>query len=267
MAYQINDNMGEEERIVFIEIIKESLRIKYKTDLFNWLQRGIQYLIGHDVFVYGVRGSESELFNFNYFTTTLEFTDAQFQSTTEKNEGLIYKAYKNWQINNKPVFVNSDLPSREDNNFNVLNISQTDMQASKLNQFVLHGFGDNHSRISTVVILGRMNAPVNDLTSCLLELLMPYFHCALVRVFANGGVRQLYENQLSMVKPITRREIEVLQWLHTGKTNWEIALILGISHTTVKNHVQNIIRKLGVENRRQAGIKGMRLGFISAPLP
>jgi transcriptional regulator EpsA len=266
MAYQINDNMGEEARIVFIEVIKESLRVKIKTDLFNWLQRGIQYLIGHDVFVYGVRGSESELFQFNYFTTTLEFTDAQFQEVTEKDTGLIYQAYKNWQINSMPVFVNSDLPNKEHENYNVLNISQGDMLASKLNQFVLHGYGDNNSRISSIVIFGRMNGPVNDYTSCLLQLLMPYFHCALIKVFANGGIKQLYENQRSMVKPITRREIEVLQWLYTGKTNWEIALILGISHTTVKNHVQNIIRKLGVENRRQAGIKALRLGFISSPL-
>ena len=266
MAYQINDSMGEEGRIVFIEVIKESLRIKSKTDLFNWLQRGIQYLIGHDVFVYGLRASESDVFQYNYFTTTLEFTDTQFQSFTEANAGLIHRVFKDWQINNKPVFVNSDLPTKEHENYNVLNISQGDMLASKLNQFVLHGYGDNNSRISSMVIFGRMSGPVNDYTSCLLQLLIPYFHCALIKVFANGGIKQLYENQRSMVKPITRRELEVLQWLYTGKTNWEIALILGISHTTVKNHVQNIIRKLGVENRRQAGIKALRLGFISSPL-
>ena len=266
MAYQINDSMGEEGRIVFIEVIKESLRIKSKTDLFNWLQRGIQYLIGHDVFVYGVRASESDVFQYNYFTTTLEFTDTQFQSFIESDTGLIHKVFKVWQINNKPVFVNLDLPTKEHENYNVLNISQIDMQASKLNQFVLHGFGDNNSRISSIVILGRINAPINDYTSCLLELLLPYFHCALTKVFAHSGIKQLYENQQSMVKPITRREIEVLQWVYSGKTNWEIANILDISHTTVKNHVQNIIRKLGVENRRQAAIKALRLGLISSPL-
>jgi DNA-binding CsgD family transcriptional regulator len=48
-----------------------------------------------------------------------------------------------------------------------------------------------------------------------------------------------------------------------GKTNWEISTILNISPTTVKNHVQNIIRKLGVENRGQAAVKALNLGLIS----
>lgn len=51
---------------------------------------------------------------------------------------------------------------------------------------------------------------------------------------------------------LTAREGEVLQWIVAGKTNPEIALILGISRWTVKTHVERILGKLGVENRTSA---------------
>lgn len=51
---------------------------------------------------------------------------------------------------------------------------------------------------------------------------------------------------------ISAREQEVLDWLQQGKSNGEIALILGISEHTVRHHLERIFGKLGVENRRAA---------------
>lgn len=48
---------------------------------------------------------------------------------------------------------------------------------------------------------------------------------------------------------LTRREGEITRWIAKGKTNDELARILGISPSTVKRHLENIYRKLGVENR------------------
>jgi DNA-binding CsgD family transcriptional regulator len=61
---------------------------------------------------------------------------------------------------------------------------------------------------------------------------------------------------------LTKRELEILQWLHMGKTNWEISSILEISPLTVKNHVQNILRKFDVQNRSQAVVRAAKLGLI-----
>ena len=51
---------------------------------------------------------------------------------------------------------------------------------------------------------------------------------------------------------ISTREQDVLEWLEEGKSNGEIALILGISEHTVRHHLERIFSKLGVENRRAA---------------
>ncbi len=61
--------------------------------------------------------------------------------------------------------------------------------------------------------------------------------------------------------PLSARETEVLHWLCNAKSNWEIGQILDLSQYTVKNHVSRILKKLEVNNRHQAAIKGAELGL------
>jgi DNA-binding CsgD family transcriptional regulator len=59
------------------------------------------------------------------------------------------------------------------------------------------------------------------------------------------------------VGDLTSREREILEWIGQGKSNVEIAVILGISTHTVKRHVERILSKLGVENRYAAALVGL----------
>ncbi len=59
---------------------------------------------------------------------------------------------------------------------------------------------------------------------------------------------------------LTRRESEVLSWLAKGKTNRDIAEILGMSPRTVNKHLEHIFDKLGVETRSAAAAIGARFG-------
>jgi DNA-binding CsgD family transcriptional regulator len=51
---------------------------------------------------------------------------------------------------------------------------------------------------------------------------------------------------------LTRRQVEVLSWVARGKTNAEIAKILGLEPKTIGKHLERIFPKLGVENRTAA---------------
>ena len=62
--------------------------------------------------------------------------------------------------------------------------------------------------------------------------------------------------------PLTQRESEVLRQLAYGLTNKEIAQSLGISYETVKEHVQHILRKIGVSDRTQAAVWAVRKGLV-----
>jgi DNA-binding NarL/FixJ family response regulator len=56
---------------------------------------------------------------------------------------------------------------------------------------------------------------------------------------------------------LTPRAAETLLWIAQGKTNSDIATILGITESTVKKHVQEIFEKLGVETRSAAAVRAM----------
>jgi DNA-binding NarL/FixJ family response regulator len=62
--------------------------------------------------------------------------------------------------------------------------------------------------------------------------------------------------------PLTQRESEVLRQLALGLTNKEIAQALKISYETVKEHVQHILRKIGVADRTQAAVWAVRKGLV-----
>ncbi len=58
---------------------------------------------------------------------------------------------------------------------------------------------------------------------------------------------------------LTPRVAETLLWLAQGKTNGDIALILGISEATVKKHVLDIFVRLGVETRSAATLRALEI--------
>src|SRR5881394_2594785 len=58
---------------------------------------------------------------------------------------------------------------------------------------------------------------------------------------------------------LTPRAAEALLWLSQGKTNPDIATILGITESTVKKHVQEIFEKLGVETRGAPTVRALEV--------
>lgn len=58
---------------------------------------------------------------------------------------------------------------------------------------------------------------------------------------------------------LTSRENDVLAWVVEGKSNQEIAVILGLSSLTVKTHLQSILKKMKVENRTTAAARALEL--------
>ena len=62
--------------------------------------------------------------------------------------------------------------------------------------------------------------------------------------------------------PLTKREIQVLMHIALGLSNKEIASSLKISVETVKEHVQNILRKIGANDRTDAAVRAVRAGIV-----
>ena len=90
----------------------------------------------------------------------------------------------------------------------------------------------------------------------LLEYLLPSIHRVLI---ANT-----YTPLFNRVKGLSPREMTVLMWMKQGKTNWEIAQIVGVTERTVRFHVEGIFAKLDAKSRAQAVAVAMDHGLLSA---
>ena len=138
----------------------------------------------------------------------------------------------------------------------------------KFQNIASHGLIDIGGSIFSYFSFARIHPSVILKSKEILNFLVPHLHKALQT--------QLYPSRLppsinpicrDSVEPtnyevklkksygqhsLTQREEQILTWIGVGKTNWEISRIVNISENTVKNHVQNIYKKLGVNNRTQA---------------
>ena len=65
--------------------------------------------------------------------------------------------------------------------------------------------------------------------------------------------------KLKQQLPITERESDVLYWIANGKTNREIGQILDTSPRTINKHLEQIFKKLEVDNRTSAAAIAIRL--------
>lgn len=74
--------------------------------------------------------------------------------------------------------------------------------------------------------------------------------------------RQVPAKSEVLAEPLSPRELEILRMVAVGASNREIAARLFITEGTVKNHVTNILVKMGVGDRTQAAIKAKDCGLI-----
>lgn len=65
------------------------------------------------------------------------------------------------------------------------------------------------------------------------------------------------------VPRLTRRELEVLQWVMVGKSSWEISMITRCSEATINFHLANVRQKFNVNTRQQAVVKAIALGLLT----
>jgi DNA-binding NarL/FixJ family response regulator len=81
---------------------------------------------------------------------------------------------------------------------------------------------------------------------------------------ASRQARTEFKPDFSSAEPLqklglTPRAAETLLWVAQGKTNPDIAIILGITESTVKKHVQEIFEKIGVETRGAATVRALEV--------
>jgi DNA-binding NarL/FixJ family response regulator len=94
------------------------------------------------------------------------------------------------------------------------------------------------------------------------SVLQPSVAAKVVARFARMADDEAAPRAQPLVVPLSDRELEVLRLLGDGSSNREIATALFLAEGTVKNHVTNVLAKLGARDRTQAALRARALGLI-----
>ena len=123
------------------------------------------------------------------------------------------------------------------------------------------------NRIGTLNVTRPLRASdFNERDRTMMHLLLPHFLQALHAAEAASSRGETDGRPLPTLG-LTKREADVGTWLARGRTNAEIASILAMRPRTVEKHVENILVKLGVENRTTASLLIGGAAFASSVPP
>jgi transcriptional regulator EpsA len=259
--HNYNKSLMPYQTSAFIEVVDATLCITRREQFFSWLQAQCQYLFPHEVLICGVQSGIDQEFQFERFVSTRYLTDKHFLEAIN-NDGIIARVIESWRHIRRPTFLAEDMQPGDYGAYVVPFAEPAGaLNAIELRNIAAHGLINRDGSVSSFFCFSRVPGDLTANHAYLLELLVPHLHSVLIRVMGSTGTL-VAPGELA--NPITERELVILQWLHKGKTNWEIAGILEISPLTVKNHVQSILRKLNVQNRSHAAAKASQMGLVRA---
>lgn len=134
--------------------------------------------------------------------------------------------------------------------------------------FVLH---DHNNNLVVLSIMLDKHCDENieeliQLNKDKLQMLLITTHEKLTQLYQEQSRKADFE-EMNTRELFTSRENEIIYWASVGKSYQEIALILGIKLTTVKYHIGNAVKKLGVTNAKHAIRLGIELNLIRPVLP
>ena len=253
MTDTLVDDLGTER---FLHVIEESLKISRRFQFFLWARGALQGLIPHEVLLCACGDIASKQIKVDTFSGGEEAREI-VERLVAPADGLLIRIIRKWDGNGRePLPLSADAA-----------VASADPLADELRRLgcdhaLAHGAREVLGNEGSFFIFLQMAQAPTPRQAHLADLVMPHLHMALHRMLIWESDAQVSRGGADSVLSV--REAEVLRWVGQGKTNQEIGQLLDISPRTVKNHVQNILRKLGVSNRAQAVSKGHFAHLIGA---
>lgn len=271
---QYSQHLDHEVKALLIETLDACLNIRKTEHMFSLLQGTVQYLIPHEVMIYGYKTELYQSYQYESYISTRYVKQAQINNAIEPDIGLIPRAVYAWECHEKPVFLQAGARAQDHESYLVpFAVETEDIANTELKNLLLHGVST--MQINPIAFFCFSRVPpcrhrhtLDPMHAYYLTLLAPHLHMAMQRILLEQIAQANANKKISEIKlqknrrVITSREQQVLALLHAGKTNHEIAELMTISRLTVKNHVHNIIKKLGVDNRAQAVGKAALMGML-----
>ena len=270
--------LSAEQAQAVVRLVEAAPSVRRRYQFFVWAQSQVQILLPHQLMVCGAYQRHRKAVVFDAFHNIVLPPDV-LDSLTHADSPLVAALTRHW--------VDGRGQPR------ALDLARLDAEATNAAQGLRSSMGYTHLlvhgvarpqrplEIESLFIFGGIGAAalLAQRNACL-DLVLPHLHSTWQRVTST----ELELQRPSQAPPaaadrprsdappaprgsVTDRERQILRWVREGKSNQQIAEVLGISPLTVKNHVQKILRKLGAGNRAQAVAQALAQNLIDAATP
>jgi transcriptional regulator EpsA len=243
-------------------ILDRALRVHARSHFFVWAQGILQALLPHEILVCALSGTRPHEFMIDVMSSTpVQARHAEF--LRQPGDGFIGRLARNWQEGGRrPVVHQRGSVAR-----NIDAQLAADVAGTPYGNFAAHGLCGVDGALNSLFVLVNQPDPIGTRHIYLLETLLPFLHATWLRVHLGQPREVIPLRPAREVSLLSARELEVIRWVHDGKSNGQIGVELRISPLTVKNHVQKILRKLKARNRTEAVAKGLALGLLDVSRP
>lgn len=236
------------------ETIYQSNFVRNHFDFYQWQQQYVNKFIPHNVLIsaWGDFSKNSSL-QCDICSSIPELHKHQFSAGCDAIKPLMSAFFNKWEKNKDKWFFQEEFNLSELG----IDIPPTDEIMTELlamRTALVYGFRDKRSNSDVLYVFLNSHLMYETQTS-VLSAIMPHLDAALRRIDCLPENTESKVELAPILSMISERESSVLNLVVQGKTNTVIAENLYISVNTVKNHLKNIYKKMGVSSRAQAVAK------------
>jgi len=237
-----------------LKVIEQSYAIQTHADYFKWLQNGVQSFIPHHVLLacWGRfnKTHKNQQLHYDAASTIAEINTQGILDVAGDSDKFMRHLHQTWCQNNRRWFVINNIGSLPESH----PLKPTFLNATaNLNSLLVYGVSDIRSSSECLYVFFNHQTEF-AIQHYVMGYLMPHIDNVLRRIqhITQVDVNPVLSANILLLATLTEREIEIIEWIKSGKTNQEIGLILHISQNTVKSHLKRIFQKLNVSRRAQA---------------
>jgi len=240
-----------------IKLLDSLTLVNSGEELISWVGKELQATFPHGAFIFGVGEVKgSGVVPIKLYTSN--FPMDYLRSLTKSNGLYFSSTFRLWLETNEVQLLNDE------------NTSDASLEPEWLQNFrrsgllnmAAYGIYDSSHRYASYFSFHQIPESLGERHCRLLKIFIPSMHAALLRILNNPKSDR---SKLGRSGTLSPREIEILNWVSARKTSYEIAIILGISCSTVRNHIQKILGRLRVSTRSQAIAEANNSGLMISP--
>jgi transcriptional regulator EpsA len=226
----------------YTRIIEEGAAVRRHYDFLIWLQGELQHYLPHEIMLAAWGDFKSDHIHYDIASALLGVRTAH--SNMETLSPLLQGLFSRWTALGKTPYTLTDDES-------VFLLEEHGLQCPLgaalrgMRSALIHGVSDKRGQHDCLYVVFSSRRKLNISAMNAIKILLPYIDAAMGQVepvMPNPRVASTLlngkDNELGI------QEMGILNWVKAGKTNSEIAGIMGISMVALKNHFRNIFKKL-----------------------